>query len=585
MNKRSITLGVCVSSLLIGLLTQSPDLIALDRGGSENESPATYSATEKSELKLCDIARAITVKVLAGGSWGSGIIVQRQERRNTKSYTVLTNAHVLLGNSYQIQTPDGKTYQAILLKRFDDRNSRGDDLAILQFLSPEEYDRAILAPNASLRRGQKVLAAGFPVNPALSQPNIGSKAVCLWPGGIISLILDRPMREGYQIGYHIDIAQGMSGGPLLNEQGEVIGVNGKGDPLIFRNPDIYRYQDDNTRVQQPLSVMTSSSWAIPIETFVQQAPLSLELNQGQLANIPRNRTRQTPPPAEQQSRSNGGATVQNNSSEGRTDNHQGSLKPRTQAANPRTNVTPILPESEIKNKAEKITVLVSYSDKSSPEKIITLGAGVLVAQQGTTYYALTHKSVIPSYYYENQGSRFSVSYNQQRYELNHIRRAGTGLVLLQFTNNHNDEVALVGDARDLEENSNVYIAGWKMGQGKSWEFLFTKAEIISQRNLPTDYIVEYNNQTRGMKGGPVLDEKGMLVAIHKGEEGGKEGIAIDSLQVSLPEFYSLLTRQDSSDASITSEPRNILPQPKPWTNPPQQQLPSCSETLWGLCSQ
>ena len=605
MRTHSIAFGVCVSSLLIGLLTQSPDLITLAQGGSETGSSDTSSTQKQSESNPCDKAREITVKVLAGGSWGSGILVQKQGKR----YTVLTNAHVLIGNSYQIQTSDGERYPAKRLVEFDDNNTSGDDLAILQFDSPEEYDRAILAPKASLRERQKVFAAGFPVNTTPYQ-NIEATGgiVCLWPGGIISLILDRPMQEGYQIGYHIDIAQGMSGGPLLNEKGEVIGVNGKGDPLIFRNPDIYRYQDDNSRVQQPLNVMTSSSWAIPIETFVQQAPASLQYTPGQLANIPRDRARQTRTPAQQQSSPNEGVTEQNRSSQGRTDNHQASPNPPTQAANPQsppnegvtaqnrsseertdnhqaspnpptqaanppTHVPRKLEESEIRNRAEKITVLVSYSHKSSPDKIIPLGAGVLIAKQGTTYYALTHESVIPPSYYKNQDSRFSIGDNQPRYEVNHIGRANTGLVLLKFTSNHNEEVARVGDAKNLEENSPVYIAGWKMGQDPSWKFQFTKAEKISQINFNTDYIVADNNKTRGMKGGPVFDENGMLVAIHhKGEKGKDEGISI-------PDIQSLFLQppQPTPSQPTSTSTNSIQPYPD---GPP---LPRCSETLWGNC--
>lgn len=589
MNTRSITLGVCVSSLLIGLLTQSPDLITLAQEDSENDSPATSSVTKQSESDPCDIARATTVKVLAGGSWGSGILVRRQETR----YTVLTNAHVLIGNSYKIQTHDGETYPANLLNRFDGNNSSGDDLAILQFDSQQDYQQAILAPISSLRERQEVLAAGFPVN-TTPYPDRGANGiVCLRSGSRSSLILERPMQEGYRIGYDIDIAKGMSGGPLLNEEGEVIGVNGKhSDPVIFRNPDIYVYKNGD-RVQEPLDLMASLSWAIPIETFVQQAPLSLQLTPGPVANLPRDRTRQTPPPAQQQSPQNGGATAQNRSSPERTDDSQASSNLPTQAANSQNHVTPTLSESEIKNRAEKITVLVSSIDKSSQEK--PLGAGVLVAQQGTTYYALTHESVIPPHYYEDPGSRFSVGYNQQRYELSNIRRAGTGLVLLQFTSNHNDEVALVGDATDLEENSNVYIAGWKMGQGESWEFIFTKAQIISHGNLQTEYLVADNNKTRGIKGGPVIDENGMLVAIHK---IGGEGISIDNfLRVASSEIQSLLARQYEGRSAITPQPpprtrphQSTPSQPRsPSTNsiqPPDPDgppLPRCSETLWGEC--
>lgn len=146
MNKLLITLGVCVSGLLIGLLTQSPDLITLAIGDSKNDSSNTPSAPGKTNSEACNIAKEITVKVLAGRTWGSGILVQRQEN----SYTVVTNEHVLIGNSYKIQTPDEKIHSATRLVEFDRSNIGGDDLAVLQFNSSNDYQIAISAPISNL---------------------------------------------------------------------------------------------------------------------------------------------------------------------------------------------------------------------------------------------------------------------------------------------------------------------------------------------------------------------------------------------------------------------------------------------------
>ncbi|NEQ40525.1 MAG: trypsin-like peptidase domain-containing protein, partial [Okeania sp. SIO3I5] len=87
------------------------------------------------------------------------------------------------------------------------------------------------------------------------------------------------------IGYNLSIYNGMSGGPLLNNYGQLVGIIGMGEPIIFVNPDIYLYRDgsrvtDSLAVspEQALDFLSSLSWAIPSETLVDLSPSGLELN-------------------------------------------------------------------------------------------------------------------------------------------------------------------------------------------------------------------------------------------------------------------------------------------------------------------
>jgi serine protease Do len=44
--------------------------------------------------------------------------------------------------------------------------------------------------------------------------------------GTIKMQLTKTLPGGYQLGCTNDVSQGMSGGPVLDQQGELIGING-----------------------------------------------------------------------------------------------------------------------------------------------------------------------------------------------------------------------------------------------------------------------------------------------------------------------------------------------------------------------
>ena len=230
------------------------------------------------EKQLCKTAAQFTVKVISGEAWGTGILVQKQEN----IYTLVTNGHVLKDKAekFIIETEDGESYQASLLVNFHHGETTGNDLAILQFNSPKNY------PTVSLVKWEKeerVMAVGFPTDVNLTNSNNGG-LTCTKLGDV-SENLAKPMQSGYQIGYNLTIYNGMSGGPLLNNAGQLVGIIGMGEPIIFVNPDIYLYKDGSRLTEslaispeEALDFLSSLSWAIPSETLVYLSPSGLELN-------------------------------------------------------------------------------------------------------------------------------------------------------------------------------------------------------------------------------------------------------------------------------------------------------------------
>lgn len=254
MKLRLAKVVACVGTLWVGGLTQavySEMALVADLGKVDLVS---QNSQQLSPEQIQARARAITVKVKAGQSWGSGILIQRQG----PVYTVITNAHVLrLGSNYTLETSDGKVYTAqVKANQLSD-----DDLALLEFRSEATYPVANFADaSSSLRVGDETFAGGFPAQ----------EKGFTFTSGKIFYLLPQPFIGGYQIGYSNDIFKGMSGGPVLNQQGKVIAINGKHKYPLWGNT--YIFKDGSTPVEQVRREMDSFSWAIPIQTLLQQVP-------------------------------------------------------------------------------------------------------------------------------------------------------------------------------------------------------------------------------------------------------------------------------------------------------------------------
>ncbi|NEQ66853.1 MAG: trypsin-like peptidase domain-containing protein [Symploca sp. SIO2D2] len=221
--------------------------------------------THSSTSQLEELAKAVTVKVIRqNGVWGSGIIVERQGL----SYTVLTNEHVVKnGQPYTIEHHNGQKYPAQLLQN---TNFNGNDLALLQFKSEENYQQASLQASSSLKEDEEVFMAGYPLDFKESD----ARGFSFRSGLITFLGMDRPLKGGYKLGTSHQIQKGMSGGPLLNSQGKVVGINGKHMPLW--GPSCPYEYEDGSFACDALPEPRPLSWTIPIETFDPQVPASPE---------------------------------------------------------------------------------------------------------------------------------------------------------------------------------------------------------------------------------------------------------------------------------------------------------------------
>ncbi|MBD1213675.1 MAG: trypsin-like peptidase domain-containing protein [Dolichospermum circinale Clear-D4] len=193
------------------------------------------------------IAKKITVLVLIRGAIngsGSGVIIQR----NNNTYTVLTAYHVVKdpNSQYQIVTPDGQYYQVNY--QTVKRPTNNMDSAVLQFTSNQNYPVAKIGNSDAVKRLTNIYLAGFPGKRG------GMRVPPVYDcrdGQVIANATETITEDGYTLFHKSSAQPGMSGGAVFNEQGEVIGIFGKGE-----NPS---FQTERT---------TGRNYSIPINTFI-----------------------------------------------------------------------------------------------------------------------------------------------------------------------------------------------------------------------------------------------------------------------------------------------------------------------------
>ena len=178
-------------------------MITLPSFAFDREELAVISLYEKINPAIV----CVDSQISEGMSCGTGCVIDKRG-------IILTSAHVVdVGNSVVVTMANGQNYEAKVLKKFGENK----DIALLKINVPVDLKTVKLGDSEKIKVGQKVLAIGNPFgfNGTLTQ-------------GIISRIDYAKNR----IQTDAAINPGSSGGPLLNKNGEIIGIN----QAIF-NPD------------------------------------------------------------------------------------------------------------------------------------------------------------------------------------------------------------------------------------------------------------------------------------------------------------------------------------------------------------
>ncbi|MEI2579884.1 tetratricopeptide repeat-containing serine protease family protein [Scytonema sp. PRP1] len=233
----------------------------------------------KSAPEINQIAEQTTVQINnnQGSTGGTGVIIAKQGN----TYTVLTANHVVCDAipdrnpiicrddvTYTIRTNTGKEYPLKRAQRLQ-KNNNDPDLAVVTFESDRDYPIATIGDSKQAVTGSQIYVFGYPTSDGRSGAQRESE---FSPGFVTSRPDSRP--QGYTLRYNAVTQRGMSGGPVFDSEGRVVGIHGQGG------------KDGELESRNGTTVAIKSGWnaAIPINTFMAQksqaglSSLSLTVN-------------------------------------------------------------------------------------------------------------------------------------------------------------------------------------------------------------------------------------------------------------------------------------------------------------------
>ena len=186
--------------------TQTPDFVEIAKKSINTVVHVKSASSNSSDFSIEDFLFGRAQKRPQMGS-GSGVII------SSDGY-IITNHHVIeTAEDIQITTNDNQSYEAKIIGS-DEQN----DIALLKIESSEELPYAVFGDSDSTQIGEWVLAVGNPFNltSTVTAGIISAKSRSLDPTG-------RTTQSYIQTDAAVN--PGNSGGALINEKGELIGIN------------------------------------------------------------------------------------------------------------------------------------------------------------------------------------------------------------------------------------------------------------------------------------------------------------------------------------------------------------------------
>ncbi|MEG3972698.1 tetratricopeptide repeat-containing serine protease family protein [Microcoleus sp. T2B6] len=211
----------------------------------------------KTPQEIAKFAESVTVQINRSDKrGGTGFIIAKQGT----TYTLLTANHVVDDDklTYTIRSHTGKNYpvtRRVLLQK----GQNAPDLAVVTFNSADSYPVVTFGDSEQATVATQIFVFGYPGIPASRNQHQKERNFEFVPGFVTSRISSHP--QGYNLRYNAVTKGGMSGGPVFDGEGRVVGVHGEGDrdydPVI-----------DGKVITGLADIKTGFNSAIPINTFL-----------------------------------------------------------------------------------------------------------------------------------------------------------------------------------------------------------------------------------------------------------------------------------------------------------------------------
>lgn len=214
-----------------------------------NTAQPEQDAQKSPPATMADMMEQATVLVLSEGekgiSMGTGFFIAPG--------FILTNQHVVGANPQHIWVINKATRGITAATLTAASNTKGQDYAVLKLPPVAGVQPLTFAP--TVQRTDRVSAWGFPNAVTADDPQFqallkgqgNTSPEVVYTDGVVSVILNR---KPPLIVHTATVSQGNSGGPLVNAQGQVVGINTyirldeesyRQSSLAIMNPDVLHF--------------------------------------------------------------------------------------------------------------------------------------------------------------------------------------------------------------------------------------------------------------------------------------------------------------------------------------------------------